>query len=202
MHVSSTLCLHRPDLPITKESLLVHSNPSMSDIRSMVHEGSSFLDMHDIKWDENNLPTPETYLCGSMEHSNNICPGLSTWRLMIMMSPFSWVLKAIRTLDQCRPQSSSEATACPVGRLLDERRKSADGTIPTEKQQHTFRRQLSLRRHRWHWLIGGKMEDLHPQAAGISPELLLLYGVTCKVLKTIYPQCQEPNLGGSITHNS
>lgn len=150
MHVSSTLCLHCPDLHITKESLLVHSNPSMSDIRSMVHECSSFLDMHDVKWDENNLPTPETYLCGSMEHSNNICPGLSTWCLMIMMSPFSWVLKAIRRLDQSRPQSSSEAAACQVSRLLDERRKSADGTISTEKQQHSLRRQFSLRRHRWY----------------------------------------------------
>ncbi|KAK2835919.1 hypothetical protein Q5P01_016403 [Channa striata] len=56
--------------------------------------------------------------------------------------------EATRRLEQCRPRSSSEAAACQVRRLSDERRKSADGPISTEKEQHTFRRQLSLRRHR------------------------------------------------------
>nr|XP_057929362.1 leukemia NUP98 fusion partner 1 isoform X4 [Doryrhamphus excisus] len=48
---------------------------------------------------------------------------------------------------ECRPRSSSEA-ACLVRRLLSGRRRSADEPITTEEQQHTFRRQLSLRRHR------------------------------------------------------
>ncbi|XP_054646808.1 leukemia NUP98 fusion partner 1 [Dunckerocampus dactyliophorus] len=53
---------------------------------------------------------------------------------------------------ECRPRSSSNsseaAAACLVQRLLSGRRRSADEPITTEEQQHTFRRQLSLRRHR------------------------------------------------------
>ncbi|XP_051233627.1 leukemia NUP98 fusion partner 1 isoform X1 [Dicentrarchus labrax] len=56
--------------------------------------------------------------------------------------------EAARRSEQCRPRSGSEAAACQVRRLSDERRKSADGPISTEKEQHIPRRQLSLRRHR------------------------------------------------------
>ncbi|XP_070817272.1 leukemia NUP98 fusion partner 1 isoform X1 [Chaetodon trifascialis] len=56
--------------------------------------------------------------------------------------------EAARRTEQCRPRSGSEAAALQVRRLSDERRKSADGPIPTEKEQHALRRQLSLRRHR------------------------------------------------------
>ncbi|XP_040895942.1 leukemia NUP98 fusion partner 1 [Toxotes jaculatrix] len=56
--------------------------------------------------------------------------------------------EAARRLEQCRPRSSSEAAVCQVRRLSDERRKSVDGPISTEKEQHTPRRQLSLRKHR------------------------------------------------------
>nr|XP_020459185.1 leukemia NUP98 fusion partner 1 [Monopterus albus] len=58
--------------------------------------------------------------------------------------------KTARKLEQCRPRSSSEAAACRVMRLLDERRRSADEPVSKEKEKekHTPRRQLSLRRHR------------------------------------------------------
>ncbi|XP_022607189.1 leukemia NUP98 fusion partner 1 isoform X1 [Seriola dumerili] len=56
--------------------------------------------------------------------------------------------EAARKLEQCRPRSGSEVVASQVRRLSDERRKSADGPICMEKEQHTPRRQLSLRRHR------------------------------------------------------
>ncbi|GAA6217802.1 leukemia NUP98 fusion partner 1 isoform X1 [Lates japonicus] len=56
--------------------------------------------------------------------------------------------EAARRLEQCRPRSGSEAAACQVRRLSDERRKSADEPLCTQKEQHTPRRQLSLRRHR------------------------------------------------------
>ncbi|XP_039666428.1 leukemia NUP98 fusion partner 1 isoform X3 [Perca fluviatilis] len=51
-------------------------------------------------------------------------------------------------LEQCRPRSGSEAVACQVRRLSDERRYSSDGPISMEKEPHTPCRQLSLRRHR------------------------------------------------------
>lgn len=49
------------------------------DIKSMVHEGSSFLDMHEVGW-KHHLPRPETYLCG--------CMVSRLWGLLITMSPF------------------------------------------------------------------------------------------------------------------
>ncbi|XP_037627024.1 leukemia NUP98 fusion partner 1 isoform X1 [Sebastes umbrosus] len=54
--------------------------------------------------------------------------------------------EAARRSDQCRPPHGEEA-AGQVRRLSDERRKSADGPISME-EQHSLRRQLSLRRHR------------------------------------------------------
>ncbi|XP_073332494.1 leukemia NUP98 fusion partner 1 [Pagrus major] len=56
--------------------------------------------------------------------------------------------EAARRLEQCRPRNGSEAAACQVRRLSDERRKSADEPISMEKEQHTPHRKLSLRRHR------------------------------------------------------
>ncbi|XP_071343172.1 leukemia NUP98 fusion partner 1 isoform X1 [Trachinotus anak] len=56
--------------------------------------------------------------------------------------------EAARKFEQCRPRSGSETAACQVRRLSDERRKSMDGPISTEKEPQTLRRQLSLRRHR------------------------------------------------------
>ncbi|XP_042367939.1 leukemia NUP98 fusion partner 1 [Plectropomus leopardus] len=56
--------------------------------------------------------------------------------------------EAARRSEQGRPRSGSEAAACQLRKLSDERRKSADGPISMEKEQHTPRRQLSLRRHR------------------------------------------------------
>nr|XP_033476639.1 leukemia NUP98 fusion partner 1 isoform X1 [Epinephelus lanceolatus] len=56
--------------------------------------------------------------------------------------------EAARRSEQCRPSSGSETGVGQVRRLSDERRKSADGPISMEKEQHTLRRQLSLRRHR------------------------------------------------------
>ncbi|XP_031167863.1 leukemia NUP98 fusion partner 1 isoform X2 [Sander lucioperca] len=56
--------------------------------------------------------------------------------------------EAAQRLEQCRPRSGSEAAACQVRRLSDERRNSADGPISMEKEPHTPCRQLSLRRHR------------------------------------------------------
>ncbi|XP_034556940.1 leukemia NUP98 fusion partner 1 [Notolabrus celidotus] len=53
-----------------------------------------------------------------------------------------------RRSEQSRPGSSGEAAACQGRRPSNERRKSADGPISMEKEQHTPRRQLSLRRHR------------------------------------------------------
>ncbi|XP_034035120.1 leukemia NUP98 fusion partner 1 [Thalassophryne amazonica] len=51
-----------------------------------------------------------------------------------------------RRLEQGRPRSNSEAEACPVRRLLAERRKSADGPICREKDQNTPHPQLSLKK--------------------------------------------------------
>lgn len=42
----------------------------MSDITSLAHESSSCLDVHDVTWYENNVLTPQTYLCGSMQHGD------------------------------------------------------------------------------------------------------------------------------------
>ncbi|XP_044216534.1 leukemia NUP98 fusion partner 1 isoform X1 [Thunnus albacares] len=56
--------------------------------------------------------------------------------------------EAARRLGQCRPRSSSEAADGQVPRFSGERRRSVDGPISVEKEQHTPRRQLSLRRHR------------------------------------------------------
>ncbi len=102
--------------------------------------------------DENSLPTLETYLCGSMAHSNSFP---LVWGLTDSDISVWWVLKAARRLEHCRPRSGSEAAACQVRRLSDERRKSTDGEISTEKEQHTPRRQLSLRRHRWYHSVEG-----------------------------------------------
>lgn len=59
-----------------------------------------------------------------------------------------WVLKVVRGLERCRPRSGSEAAAFQMGRLSEERRKSADGKISVEKELHTPQRHNSLRRHR------------------------------------------------------
>ncbi|XP_067453818.1 leukemia NUP98 fusion partner 1 isoform X1 [Thunnus thynnus] len=56
--------------------------------------------------------------------------------------------EAARRLGQCRPRSSSEVADGQVPRFSGERRRSVDGPISVEKEQHTPRRQLSLRRHR------------------------------------------------------
>ncbi|XP_030288301.1 leukemia NUP98 fusion partner 1 isoform X2 [Sparus aurata] len=58
--------------------------------------------------------------------------------------------EAARRLEQCRPRSGSEALACQVRRLSDERRRSADEPIYMEKreEQYTPHRKLSLRKHR------------------------------------------------------
>lgn len=64
-----------------------------------------------------------------------------------------WVLKVVRRLERCRPRRGSEAAAFQMGRLSDERRKSADGNISVEKELHTPRRQSSLRRHRWYQIL-------------------------------------------------
>ncbi|XP_005478857.1 leukemia NUP98 fusion partner 1 isoform X1 [Oreochromis niloticus] len=56
--------------------------------------------------------------------------------------------EAARRLEQCRPRSSSEAAVLQGRKLYEERRRSADGQISTEKEQHTLHRQHSLRRHR------------------------------------------------------
>ncbi|XP_072771163.1 leukemia NUP98 fusion partner 1 isoform X1 [Nerophis lumbriciformis] len=56
-----------------------------------------------------------------------------------------------RRSEQCRAPSGSEAAvaaACLVRRLLSGRRRSADEPVTAMEGQHTFRRQLSLRRHR------------------------------------------------------
>ncbi|KAK5870395.1 hypothetical protein PBY51_025034 [Eleginops maclovinus] len=50
--------------------------------------------------------------------------------------------------EQCRPHSGSEATACQVTRPSEERRRSEDGQISSQREPHTFCRKLSLRRHR------------------------------------------------------
>ncbi|XP_075937635.1 leukemia NUP98 fusion partner 1 [Anarhichas minor] len=62
---------------------------------------------------------------------------------------------ASRRSERGRPPHG-EASACQVRRLSDERRKSADGPLCLETEQHTQRRQLSLRRHRC-----VEMEDSH-----------------------------------------
>ena len=72
-----------------------------------------------------------------------------TGQILIMMSPSGWVLKAARKLEHSLRRRKGEAASCPVRRLSDERRKSADGPISLEKKkQQTPYRQLSLRRHR------------------------------------------------------
>ncbi|KAM4738981.1 leukemia NUP98 fusion partner 1 [Anableps anableps] len=53
-----------------------------------------------------------------------------------------------RRLELSVPRRSSDTAACLFRRLSDERRKSADGSISSAKEQHTPRRQLSLRRQR------------------------------------------------------
>lgn len=140
----------------------------MLDIRSLVHESSSFLDLHDVKWYENSVLPPEIYLCGSMQHSNILCA--LDWTLTEYNVSIWWVLKAAWRIEHGRPRSSSEAAVCQVRRFSDERRKSADGPISMEKEQHGPRRQLSLRRHRWyHSEEGGdsfceeETEDVQPQ---------------------------------------
>lgn len=65
LHVSSLLC---------KEASLIYYDSSMSDIRFLLHESSSFSDLHDVKWYENNVFTPEVCPCGSMQHSNILWP--------------------------------------------------------------------------------------------------------------------------------
>ncbi|XP_041646431.1 uncharacterized protein LOC121511736 [Cheilinus undulatus] len=57
--------------------------------------------------------------------------------------------EAARRLEQSRPcSSSSDAAACQGRRASHLRRKSEDGPISVEREQHTPHRQLSLRRHR------------------------------------------------------
>ncbi|XP_041863061.1 leukemia NUP98 fusion partner 1 [Melanotaenia boesemani] len=56
--------------------------------------------------------------------------------------------EASRKLEQNHSRRSSEAAACQMRKLPVERRKSADGPVNSVKEQHTPRRQLSLRRHR------------------------------------------------------
>lgn len=164
LHVASTPCFHS----FVNGPSLIYYNSSMSDIRSLVHESSSFLDLHDVKWYENNVLTPEIYLCGSMQHSNILWS--LDWTLTDYNVSIWWVLKAASRIEQGRPRSSSEAAACQVRRFSDARRKSADGPISMEKEQHTPRRQLSLRRHRWYRSVEGgdsfceeETEDLQPQ---------------------------------------
>lgn len=141
LHVSSTLCLHRPDFPIARQSLHVQPNPSMSHLRPAVHAGCSFLNMHDVKRDENNPPAPETLSVEGQLTDRDV----SVW----------WLLKAARRSEESRPRSGSEAATCQVRRPSDERRKSADGPIYMQKEQQTPRRQLSLRRHRWYHSVEG-----------------------------------------------
>ncbi|CAG5862072.1 unnamed protein product [Menidia menidia] len=56
--------------------------------------------------------------------------------------------EAARKLEQSQTSKGREAAACQVRRHSDERRKSADGPIFSEKKQPAPRRQLSLRKHR------------------------------------------------------
>ncbi|XP_068581566.1 leukemia NUP98 fusion partner 1 [Cebidichthys violaceus] len=55
--------------------------------------------------------------------------------------------EASRRSERGRPPHG-EASAWQTRRLSDERRKSADGPLSMETEQHMLRRQLSLRRHR------------------------------------------------------
>ncbi len=161
--INQTPCMsppHCPDRKLAEEILPAHSNPSMSYITSTVHGGSSFLDMHEVKWIESTL-----WRHGALKQ---FPPGLRTDAYWSAVSVW-WVLKAARRLEQSRPRSGSEAAACQVRRLSDERRKSADGPISTLKEPHTLRRQLSLRRHRWYHSVEGG--DSSRRNGGFEPNI-------------------------------
>lgn len=123
---------------------------SISDIRSAERGSSSFPDIHDAIWNDNNRATIETVCRGT---------GRQHWCLNLP----SGVLKVARKLEQSLQRRGSETAAGQVRRLSGERRRSADGDISSEKELHTPYRQLSLRRHRW-WrqrFIFGKFEGFH-----------------------------------------
>lgn len=67
----SPLCLHVPDLPLAKEFPLVYSNPSIPDIITLCMKAAHSLVCMMCTGIKNNLPTPETNLCGSMEPSES-----------------------------------------------------------------------------------------------------------------------------------
>lgn len=141
LHVASTLrsrwlSPHKGAFPF------IRFNPSMSEFRpTECREALSWKCMI-YSWLKTIWPKLISLEC--MEHSESLSP---SGFLMINDNNVSvsrtW--KAARRLDQGRPHGSSETIGCQVSR-----RKSADGMISTEKHQHTPRRQLSLRKHRWY----------------------------------------------------
>lgn len=139
--MSPLRCAHS-GFPLTKEPSLFHFNPSMSEFRPTVCQGGSVLEVHDLQLAKNNLA--ETHLFGMHEALREYLSPSGFLMINDNNVSVSRTWKAARRLDQGRPHGSSETIACQVSR-----RKSADGMISMEKHQHTPRRQLSLRKHRW-----------------------------------------------------
>lgn len=129
--MSPLRCAHKGAVPFSLQP---------QHVGVQARQGGSVLEVHDQLAKNNRA---QTHLFGmhgalreylspsgfSMINDNNVSVS-RTW-------------KAARRLDQGRPHGSSETIDCQVSR-----RKSADGMISVEKQQHTPRRQLSLRKHR------------------------------------------------------
>lgn len=140
---------------------LVHFSPSMSDIKSMVHEGSSFLDMHEVEW----------------KHPDCLDLKLISG-LLITMSPFGgggwW---------RGPGGQSSVGLAVAVKRRLV--RWGRSRTRGGSQQMDRSPRRRSSTRPIANFPCGDIadiilwMEDLHPwaQTSGVSPELLQLYDV-------------------------
>lgn len=101
-----------------------------------------------------------------------------------------WVLKAARRLEQCRPRSSSEA-AVLQRRLYEERRRSADGQISMEKEQHTLHRQHSLRRHRWYCFQEGENAWFAVKTSGFLLNFRASNSLWARVLSHFWNNCNS-----------
>lgn len=114
--------------------------------------------------------------------------------------------KVARKLEQCRPRSGSEAaTGLMVRRPSDERRKSMDGPISVEKEEHTPRRQLSLRRHRWVIsLCGRRWLGLEGEDEGFvsGPWLCLTWSWETTPQAQLWFHCQESKARHGRIHQS
>lgn len=226
-----------PDLPAAKELPLIHSSPSMSDIRypwcMRAIPGHAWCE---VVWRVDSAPSPETYLSGSMEHTDSFlgARGLDTYWLRCLClvgAEGSSEVRAVLALQQQRSSIlSGEKTLGSeeeVGRWTNLHGEGAahtpSSTFPAETSL------ISFCGRRW-LILGGEDGGFAPmgQTSGLSPVILLLYGVAFKWFKcsnlraltvpdpvklprgpycyvscvtSLSPQCQNANLGGFVSKN-